>query len=108
MTLLRKFEESGVSLKACNHLHLSFCCADGDTVCNGHAVVLWQMAGELVRNSGAVSIDWGGGLQLISVASPRRYLRCDGTRLNVITLCRKRSTALLAAMCTKLERTRQR
>jgi len=50
------------------------------------------MAGELVRNSGAVSMDWGGGLHLISVTSPRLYLWCDGTRLNVITLCRKIST----------------
>ena len=40
---------------------LSFCCAEGDTACNGHGVVLWQMTGELVRNSGAVCIDWGGG-----------------------------------------------
>ena len=97
VTLLRKFEELGcVSLEARNHLAvcrsvvrrvtlsvtdtLSFCSAEGDTVCNGHAVVRWQMTGELVRNSGAVSIDWGGG-HLISLASPRPYLRCDGTRL---------------------------
>jgi predicted Zn-ribbon and HTH transcriptional regulator len=44
----------------------------------------------------------GGGGAVISVTSPRLYLRCDGTRLNVITLCRKISTALRAPIFTKL------